>query len=75
MNEWKEIALWLAECEAATLEHLQSLENPPRNELNRHLSVCRDARRMIRNTHFEGLPSSYFRVVERLNKALIKAKP
>lgn len=49
MNElhWKNLALWLLDCEAATTQHLVDLKSSSKSEKNRHQSICTGAVNMI----------------------------
>lgn len=37
---WKDLALWLLDCEAATLERLKGLKTASKAEIRRHTEIC-----------------------------------
>ncbi len=72
-RDWKRIALWLAECHAATAEYDGSLKSTSASRRNRLVSICQRSLNFI-----DGLdaPSDYpeRRVRDRLASVVLKSK-
>ena len=75
---WKDIALYLADCHAATGYREGSLKSGSKSEKERHLSICREASALIKGEkspkyHYEDENPGWGRsstgsIVERLDE-------
>lgn len=71
---WKEIALWLADCHAATASYLGSIKSISKAEKNRHAQICDRAEQMIRFGVFTARPSEKDAVLARLKNAAAECR-
>ena len=71
---WKEIAIWLADCEAATCAELALKKSASKSEKRRHALICERASAMLRIGAFMGRPSRQDSVLERLDNAVQACK-
>lgn len=73
MQNWEEIAVWLADCQAATTAHLASLKSSSKSELRRHSNICREVIGQIEKGLPVLRPSDKQRVIDRLKDAVARA--
>ena len=73
-DEWKEIAIWLADCEAATCAELALKKSASKSEKRRHALICERAGAMLRIGAFMGRPSRHESVLERMDNAVQSCK-
>jgi len=70
-NYWKEIALYLADCHAATAYYELSKRSTSKSERERQISLCKLAHESIKNGYIAGKRiSSEENVLERLNNII-----
>ena len=67
--EWRDIAIWLADCHAATAEHDGTLRSTSRSRRARFHSICLDAAHMLHLGRFFKEARPLERVLERLRDA------
>ena len=70
MKNPEQILLWLADCEAATLEHLKSLKSTSASELKRHRSICDT---LLKSLQAGDLVGTNARKLEHVQERLIEA--
>jgi hypothetical protein len=68
-RDWKQLALWLADCHAATAYYMANTKSMSNSERRRHISICDATRQMIEEGGFTRRPSLLTDVVERLRNA------
>jgi hypothetical protein len=73
-DEWKQLALWLIDCECATAYHALTTKSVAKYEKRRHTLICDDLRKMLDAGHFMGRRSSERDNVERRLNELMKLK-
>lgn len=74
-NDWRSLALWLLDCEAATTEHLLYLKSASKSEIRRHKSICKSAVNMIKSfgqLKPEGIKYNVIDMERILNRATFK---
>lgn len=74
---WKDLAIWLLDCEAATAFQVSSVKRSSKSERNRHRRICEIAVNGILSGCFRGdgsrfsTPEVYLqRVVDRAERAI-----
>jgi len=74
-EQYERIAVWLADCQAATAEDYASRKSAPKGERTRHASICKRVRQMIESgmytgdDHYRPFDEIKKRVLERLDEA------
>ena len=74
-EQMEHIAIWAADCEAATAEGYASRKSASRGERTRHAAICKSLREMLTNgvytksDGFQPFETVKARVLERLDKA------
>lgn len=69
VNVWKRVALFLADCHAATTEHFRSLKGTSKSERNRLKSIAHKAARMLRGQDVLDRQRPASEIVKRLIQA------
>lgn len=69
-SEWEKIAIYFADCQAATTEQLTLLKSPSKSELKRHQLICRTLLQSIREQQVTNIVQKE-RVMKRLEAAII----
>jgi hypothetical protein len=54
LEDWRDLALFLADCEAATAYHALTTKSVSKSERRRHLSICEKAEYMLEHGVFIG---------------------
>jgi len=68
--DWKAIALYLADCHAATAQHEGSMSRTSKSSKDRFISICEKAAGMIRNQDNMRHLASQESVLARLDSAV-----
>src|SRR5271157_215393 len=74
-EQFEQIAVWAADCQAATAEGYASRKSAAKGERSRHASICKSLREMIqtgvyvKSNGFQPPETVKKRVLERLDKA------
>lgn len=74
LTEKEKMLYWLADCEAATLEHLVSLKSASKSEISRHTGICENLRAMLKCGYFTCRESNPEFVLNRLTSGIEKSK-
>lgn len=69
-SEWEKIAIYIADCEAATTAHLAALKSSSKSELKRHQSICQTLLDSIKAEYLVKQPSKKDSVIARLEQAI-----
>lgn len=73
-DEWKQIALWLMDCECATAYDALTIKHVSKYEKRRHVSICSNLVKMLQDGRFSGHRPSERENVERRLRRLTELK-
>lgn len=73
-QSWEEIALWLADCQAAAAYWMGTVKSISKAEKKRHAAICDRAEQMIRFGVFTARPSTKEDVLNRLKNAAAECR-